>query len=76
MLATVSDKKIAIASTANPTLIVHYEADVVTAHDYYPGGEYIQLQHAINTATDEALKCLHELRGSVVVQLSKHHPFW
>jgi YD repeat-containing protein len=38
VLVTISDKKIAVASTTNPNLIAYYTADVVTANDYYPGG--------------------------------------
>ena len=38
MLVTISDKKIAVASTTNPNLIAYYTADVVTANDYYPFG--------------------------------------
>jgi hypothetical protein len=38
VLVTVSDKKIPVASTANPNLIDYYNADVVTANDYYPFG--------------------------------------
>jgi hypothetical protein len=38
VLVTVSDKKIAVASTTDPNLIAYYNADVVTANDYYPGG--------------------------------------
>ena len=33
-----SDKKIGIPSTSNPNIIDHYEADVVSASDYYPFG--------------------------------------
>ena len=33
-----SDKKIGIPSTTNPNIIDHYEADVVSASDYYPFG--------------------------------------
>ena len=33
-----SDKKIGILSTSNPAIIDHYEADVVSASDYYPFG--------------------------------------
>lgn len=35
---TVSDKKLAVASTTDPNLIAYYNADVVTANDYYPFG--------------------------------------
>lgn len=38
MLVTVSDKKLAVASTTDPSLIAYYNADVVTANDYYPFG--------------------------------------
>jgi hypothetical protein len=38
VLVTISDKKIAVASTTDPNLIAYYNADVVTANDYYPGG--------------------------------------
>jgi RHS repeat-associated protein len=38
VLVTVSDKKIAVASTTDPNLIAYYNADVVTANDYYPFG--------------------------------------
>jgi RHS repeat-associated protein len=38
VLVTVSDKKLAVASTTNPNLIAYYTADVVTANDYYPFG--------------------------------------
>jgi hypothetical protein len=38
VLVTVSDKKLAVASTTNPNLIAYYTADVITANDYYPGG--------------------------------------
>ena len=38
MLVTISDKKIPVASTTNTNLIDYYNADVVTANDYYPGG--------------------------------------
>jgi RHS repeat-associated protein len=34
----VSDKKLAVASTTDPNLIAYYNADVVTANDYYPFG--------------------------------------
>ncbi len=38
MLVTISDKKLAVASTTDPNLIAYYNADVVTANDYYPFG--------------------------------------
>ena len=38
MLVTVSYKKLAVASTTDPNLIAYYNADVVTASDYYPFG--------------------------------------
>jgi RHS repeat-associated protein len=38
VLVTISDKKIAVASTTNPNEIAYYNADVITASDYYPGG--------------------------------------
>ena len=36
---TVSDKKIPVASVSNPNVIDYYNADVVTAQDYYPFGK-------------------------------------
>jgi RHS repeat-associated protein len=38
VLATITDKKIAVPSSGNSSLIDHYTADVVTAQDYYPFG--------------------------------------
>jgi RHS repeat-associated protein len=38
VLVTISDKKLAVASTTDPNLIAYYNADVVTANDYYPFG--------------------------------------
>jgi RHS repeat-associated protein len=38
VLVTISDKKIAVASTSDPNLVAYYNADVVTASDYYPFG--------------------------------------
>jgi RHS repeat-associated protein len=38
VLATVTDKKIAVRSTSDTTLIDHFMADVATAQDYYPFG--------------------------------------
>ncbi|MBD0284877.1 MAG: RHS repeat-associated core domain-containing protein [Flavisolibacter sp.] len=38
MLAVISDKKIGVASQSNSSLIDHYEAEVVSAQDYYPFG--------------------------------------
>lgn len=38
VLETVTDKKIAVASTGNNALIDHYNADITTAQDYYPFG--------------------------------------
>jgi RHS repeat-associated protein len=38
VLATITDKKIAVSSGSNSSLIDFYTADVVTAQDYYPFG--------------------------------------
>jgi len=38
VLATITDKKIGISLTTDSSLIDHYEADVMTAQDYYPFG--------------------------------------
>ncbi|MBS1744066.1 MAG: hypothetical protein JST81_13620, partial [Bacteroidetes bacterium] len=38
VLVTVNDRKIPIQSTSNTTFIDHYEAEVITANDYYPFG--------------------------------------
>jgi len=38
VLITVSDKKTGIRSVTDTTVIDHYEADVITATDYYPFG--------------------------------------
>ena len=38
VLVTLSDKKLAVADPNNLSLISYYNADVVTANDYYPGG--------------------------------------
>jgi hypothetical protein len=38
VLATITDKKIAVSSGGNSSLIDHFTADVVTAQDYYPFG--------------------------------------
>jgi RHS repeat-associated protein len=38
VLATITDKKIAVSSGSNSSLIDHFTADVVTAQDYYPFG--------------------------------------
>ncbi|OQP59761.1 hypothetical protein A3860_36390, partial [Niastella vici] len=38
VLATISDRKIGVSSPSNNTLIDHYEADIVSAQDYYPFG--------------------------------------
>jgi len=38
VLVTVSDKKIGVSSAGNSSLIDHYNADVVSAMDYYPFG--------------------------------------
>ncbi len=38
VLATITDKKIAVSSASNSSLIDHYTADVATAQDYYPFG--------------------------------------
>jgi RHS repeat-associated protein len=38
VLATISDRKFAVPSDTNSSLIDHYEPDIVTAQDYYPFG--------------------------------------
>ncbi len=38
VLVTVTDKKIGVPSSGNSSLIDHYNADVVSASDYYPFG--------------------------------------
>jgi hypothetical protein len=38
VLVTVSDRKKAVMSTTNTNLVAYYEADIVTATDYYPFG--------------------------------------
>lgn len=38
VLATVSDHKIAVPASGQPTQVSHYLADVLTANDYYPFG--------------------------------------
>ena len=38
VLAVVSDRKIAVEDQGNPGTVEYYEADVVIAQDYYPGG--------------------------------------
>jgi RHS repeat-associated protein len=38
VLVTISDKKLAVADPNNANLIAYYNADVVTANDYYPFG--------------------------------------
>jgi RHS repeat-associated protein len=38
ILQTITDKKIAVPSTTNNTLIDHFTADIATAQDYYPFG--------------------------------------
>ncbi|OQP44477.1 hypothetical protein A4H97_08865 [Niastella yeongjuensis] len=38
VLATVTDKRISVSQTGASTLIDHYEADLVSAQDYYPFG--------------------------------------
>jgi RHS repeat-associated protein len=38
VLVTISDKKIAVASQTNSSLIDHYEADILSASDYTPFG--------------------------------------
>ncbi len=38
VLSTFTDKKIAVSSTTNSSLIDHFTADIATAQDYYPFG--------------------------------------
>jgi RHS repeat-associated protein len=38
VLTTITDKKIAVPSTTNSSLIDHFTADIATAQDYYPFG--------------------------------------
>jgi RHS repeat-associated protein len=38
VLATISDKKIGVASESDPLLVDHYKADIKTGQDYYPFG--------------------------------------
>ena len=38
ILTTITDKKIAVPSTTNSSLIDHFTADIATAQDYYPFG--------------------------------------
>lgn len=38
VLVTVSDKKIGVPKQSDPTLVDYYNADVISAQDYYPGG--------------------------------------
>jgi RHS repeat-associated protein len=38
ILTTITDKKIAVPSTSNSSLIDHFTADIATAQDYYPFG--------------------------------------
>jgi RHS repeat-associated protein len=38
VLATISDKKIGVASDNDPLLVDHYKADIKTGQDYYPFG--------------------------------------
>lgn len=38
VLVTISDKKTGVPNGSNPSVIDYYNADVITANDYYPGG--------------------------------------
>jgi RHS repeat-associated protein len=38
VLVTISDRKFAVSSTSNSSLIDHYEPHILTAQDYYPFG--------------------------------------